>query len=544
MKKISLLIGTLACICNVSLFAQGNQVDAYTLTNTELNGTARSMSMAGAFGALGGDLSVISTNPAGLGIYRSSEISGTLDLSMVKASSDWGGITMDRNKTRFSPTNFGFTLYFPTSSGSVRNWNLGFSYNRLKNYKRSYRMSNNGGGNSMADYAAWRASNAFGYGNGITKDELTYVNGGSYDPYYNWELSGHWLPILGFETEMFGNYVGRDGNYQSSFGWDTNGSWDVMSPYKSSLIVNESGHMDEYNIGFGLNVSNFLFLGASLSITDIDYKYSSYYDENYIYDEKTDDYLYLENSLNTEGTAFSVNVGAIVNLQMLRLGVAYNSPRWYDMTDYYAAWGGTTVNGYGSNSNVDNNTPLDEYSEYRFRTPGKWIFSGAVILGQSALISADYEIMDYKNMQYSDRDGDSYGFGNEYIKDDYTWGHTLKIGTEIKVDPQFSVRAGYMMQTSPMKDMLVNNENEVLPAGTIPHFTVTSKPTSYYTVGLGYRFTPNFYMDLACIYRYNSAHAYAFSNTFNDNAEVEIQSEPAKLKNSSTRVALTLGYKF
>lgn len=545
MKKIGLLIGILLFTGNAGLFAQGNNVDAYTLSNTELNGTARSMSMAGAFGALGGDISVLSSNPAGLGIYRSSEISGTLDLSMVKASSDWSGITMDRNKTRFAPNNFGFTLYFPTSSGSVRNWNLGFSYNRLKNYKRSYRMSNNGGGNSMADYAAWRTSNAFGYGDGISQDDLTYIEGGSYDPYYNRHLAGHSLSILGFESGMFENYVGRDGNYQSSFGdRENNGDWTVYSPYRNALIVNESGHMDEYNIGFGLNVSNFLFLGASLSVTDIDYKYSSYYDENYVYDEKTDDYLYLDNSLNTEGTAFSVNVGAIVNLQMLRLGVAYNSPRWYDMTDYYAARAGTVVNGYGDDSEKYSQTPLDEYSEYSFRTPEKWIFSGAVILGQSALISADYEMTNYKNMQYSDRDGDTYGFGNEYIESDYTWGHTLKIGTEIKVDPQFAVRAGYMMQTSPMKEHLANNDAEILPAGTLPHFTVTSKPTNYYTVGFGYRFTPNFYMDLACIYRYNSAHAYAFSNTYNNDAKVDIQSDPAKLKTKSTRVALTLGYKF
>jgi len=53
-------------------------------------------------------------------------------------------------------------------------------------------------------------------------------------------------------------------------------------------------------------------------------------------------------------------------------------------------------------------------------------------------------------------------------------------------------------------------------------------------------------MDLACIYRYNSAHAYAFSNTYDDSIDgnVEIFSEPAKLKTKSTRVALTLGYKF
>ncbi|MDR2917287.1 MAG: hypothetical protein LBV74_21035, partial [Tannerella sp.] len=86
MKKVGLFTGVLLLVCNMGIFAQGNEIDAFTLTNSDLGGTARSMSMAGAFGALGGDISAISNNPAGLGIYRSSEISGTLDLSMVNAS--------------------------------------------------------------------------------------------------------------------------------------------------------------------------------------------------------------------------------------------------------------------------------------------------------------------------------------------------------------------------------------------------------------------------------------------------------------------------
>ena len=38
-------------------------------------GSARSMSMGGAFGALGGDLSTLSQNPAGIGIFRRNEYS-------------------------------------------------------------------------------------------------------------------------------------------------------------------------------------------------------------------------------------------------------------------------------------------------------------------------------------------------------------------------------------------------------------------------------------------------------------------------------------
>jgi hypothetical protein len=539
MKKIGFFIGILLLSSNGGLFAQGNEIDAYTLSNAGLGGTARSVSMGGAFGALGGDLSVISNNPAGLGIYRSSEVSGSLDLSMAKTATSWNGVGADQNKTRFAPNNFGFEFYFPTGSGSISNWNLGFSYNRIKNFNRRYRMSNNGQNYSLADYTAWLASNAFGVGKGIRKDEFEN------NPYDNKELAGNWLPILGYDN-YFNHFVGEANQYQSVFGYMENDQWKIKSPHRNGLSVNESGHIDEYNVGFGMNISNFLFLGASVSVTDINYKYASFYDESFVYNEKKEDKLYLENWLNTEGSAASINVGAIMNLQMLRLGVAYNSPRWYHLTDYYDARAGSYNNDYNK-PEFDTWIPEKSFSEYRFRAPGKWIFSGALILGQSALISADYELMNYREMRYSDRNGE-HGMNypaNKQIDKYYTWSHTLKIGTEIKVTPQFAVRAGYMMQHSPMRSVLYDNLGEVLPSGTIPHFTVTSKPINYYTAGLGYRFTPNFYMDLACVYRYNDAKAYAFSNTnmFKDSID-PVESVPASLKTKTTHLTLTMGYKF
>ncbi|MDR0700216.1 MAG: outer membrane protein transport protein [Tannerella sp.] len=545
MKKISLFSCLLLLICNMDLFAQGNEIDAFTISNTDLGGTARSVAIAGAFGSLGGDISVISQNPAGLGIYRSSEISGTLDLSTNKTSTSWNGINMNRNDTRFTPFNFGFELYFPAGTEGISNWNLGFSHNRVKNFNRKYGMLNNGLSYSMADYVAWRASNAFGPDRGIPENDLIYEKG-VYDPYNEGGLAGHWLSILGYESGMYGNMLGQDGLYHSAFGEKERdgGDWIIHSPNQMRLSVNESGYMDEYNVGFGMNISNFLFLGASLTMTDLNYKYSSFYEEYFTYDNTKDDELYLENWLNTEGSAVSINVGAIVNMQILRLGVAYNSPRWYNMTDYYDARAGTYINGY-STPEFSASIPENSYSEYKFSTPGKWIFSGSIILGSSALISADYELVNYNDMYFSSKDeygGEVNYDANRYIDEDYTWSQTLKLGAEVKITPRFAVRAGYMMQTSPMRKALVNNDVEVLPAGTIPHFTVTSKPTNYYTAGLGYRFTSNFYMDLACVYRQNESDAYAFSNTYK--TANDVVSMPATLRSNTTRMVLTLGYKF
>jgi hypothetical protein len=247
MKKIFVFSIIVLISCNINMFAQGNEIDAFTFSNTDLGGTARSMAMGGAFGALGGDLSVISNNPAGLGVYRSSEVSGTLDLSSINTSTNWSGTSLNKNKMRFTPNNFAFSLYFPTSSDGIRNWSFGFSYNRLKNFKRSYSMVTHGQTYSMADYAAWQASNAYGYGKGITQSDLTYTS--NYDPYNNSNLSGYWLPILGFESGMYDHFAGGNTDYQSAFGWETNGKWEIDSPTRSSMSVNESGHNDEDNSG-------------------------------------------------------------------------------------------------------------------------------------------------------------------------------------------------------------------------------------------------------------------------------------------------------
>ena len=63
-------------------------VDVYKMTHQEIMGTARYTGMAGAFGALGGDISTLSEKPAGIGVYRSSEVVATFDLGNVSTKAD------------------------------------------------------------------------------------------------------------------------------------------------------------------------------------------------------------------------------------------------------------------------------------------------------------------------------------------------------------------------------------------------------------------------------------------------------------------------
>ena len=68
--------------------------------------------------------------------------------------------------------------------------------------------------------------------------------------------------------------------------------------------------------------------------------------------------------------------------------------------------------------------------------------------------------------------------------------------------------------------------------------------SNYYTAGLGYRFTKEFYIDLAMVYQTQKDDLYPFPNGYNDAGNLSIDAAPFELKNNSVRGIITLGYKF
>ena len=363
------------------------------------------------------------------------------------------------------------------------------------------------------------------------------------------------LGILGFDAGFVDAYEGKDDEYHSAFGKQDGNGWLPESPQNVDLLVNEKGSIGQYNISFATNISDRFFLGATVAITDLDYSLSTEYTEDFSLNSQ----LQLDNGLSTNGTGYAFNIGAIVRpVDFLRIGVAYNSPTWYKLTDYFHGRGKTIINNQDWKTQE---TPDYQAGDYHLRTPDRWIFSIAGV-GKSFLISADYELTNYKHMNLNDMDGNDLPATND-IKKDFGMSGTLKVGAEYKITPQFSVRAGTLWKTSPMKQHIkdgippLNEKGEfytqaVGVAGTIPNYTV-DKGANSYSVGFGYRFTPNFYMDLACVYRVYKEDAYAFPSTYHEgisnleelvNEGVVVKSDPASLKTKTTQVALTLGYKF
>src|SRR5438046_2391525 len=85
------------------IFVAGNvsaqsDIDALRYSQNSLAGTARFVSMGGAFSALGGDFSTLSSNPAGIAVYRKSEFSISPSFFKEKSQSDYRGKSTSDNK--------------------------------------------------------------------------------------------------------------------------------------------------------------------------------------------------------------------------------------------------------------------------------------------------------------------------------------------------------------------------------------------------------------------------------------------------------------
>lgn len=548
-------------ILPLSLCAQ-SAIDAFRFTQPDMKGTARFMSMGGAFGALGGDLSTLSQNPAGIGVYRSSEVGLTFDLDFQRATSDSYGMTQSVNKTKFLLNNIGGVATLRLPSSAMPNLNFGFTYNKAASFNRQYAGSFGRIENSMSNYIAGICNE-----NNITVADVTSTN--TFDPYFpnDGGYEAPWISILGYDSYLV-NPEGDPDNPQ----WT--GQWGSKTSGNAGFSVMEKGGVDEYNIAIGGNIANKVYWGMNFDIINFNYSLQSLWMENltdaYISEEDgtalnlANNHWSLRNLYQCSGSGFNYQLGVIVKpIQELRFGLAFHTPTVYNLTETYYA----RVNydqptpGY-----AETNNGMDASNSMNFRSPWKVIASVAGVIGSKLIISADYEWANYGSSKFSTHY--DYDYGYDYGYDDW-WGmpaatkatpawdysdpyyatnkdiktyyqsvNTLRVGAEYRVTNQFSVRAGYSFVSSPVTDYAKNGSNVIYTSGTMPNYTLDNS-TNYVTAGLGYRYK-KFYIDLAYVYKHLSSEYHAYTP---DPDYPSIPSPTSKLSLNNHQLVMSLGFK-
>ena len=498
MKNVKYILALTALWSGSMLFGQG-VIDALKYSQQDIRGTARYMGMAGAFGALGGDITTLSQNPAGIGVYRNSDVSATIDLSNQVSSVNVAGNKYSDSKFSVACNNFGVVWAIRFNQEALKNLDFGFAYNKQKSFDRSYKAGYTGiaNGSSLSNYIAQLSS-------GYSVDDLAFRdNNSSYNPYDN----SPWLNVLGYQSYLI--------NPKGASTWE--GIVGNRTVASGDLFVREKGSIDEYNFNMGGNIYNVFYWGIGIAVTDFSYNIQAGYGEEFTggYFEggtpDVDGWYLMQNVLSTRGTGIKANLGVIMRAtDNFRLGFAFHTPNYYKMTDTYSAFVKYDLNNT-STSTIHSDiaeTPSGSYS-YDFESPWRMIASAAYVFGQSGILSFDYEYTSSNSMSFDDPYAiDAFYNTNYEISEMTSPTHTFKVGGEFRVTPQVSARLGYAYQTSPMKSEY-RSGHEIPTAGTLTQFTL-DRATNYFTVGLGYRFA-NVYIDLAYMHRYRRSELFPFS---------------------------------
>lgn len=454
MKK---LITFLFVISIWQLTYSQNAYDALKFSEVYYQGTARSMSMGNAFGAIGADFSSLSTNPAGLGLYRSSEYLFSPSIYNNKTNSTYNGNYADDFRTNFALSNLGFVNTNKVDNSAIRYFQFAIGMNRTNNFNNRMLVRGINAQHSKVD---------------VYLDELDGINPANIETLYPYDIYPAWYTYI-IDT--------INGQYTSPI---------PQGGIVQEELVNTWGSTNEWLISGGMNINDVVFVGATIGMPRIRSFYESTYTE---YDGNNNingfDYWRTKQTIDTRGWGINLKIGVIAwPLDWLRVGAAFHTPTYFELTDNWETTMEADLDGYYNQYT----SPNGEY-EYNVTTPLRAIGSLAFIIGKNGLISAEYEFVDYGMMRLRASD---YTFSgeNDDIRHLYKATSNLRFGTEWRVS-NFSFRGGYALYGSPLG------------------FSEKELRSHTYSLGVGYIANNNFSLDLAYVYARKQQDYYLYSST-------------------------------
>lgn len=492
MKRIYLFAATVmtaVCVQAQHIAATGDAYMAGKLSVEDLNGTARYVGMGGALDALGADISTIGSNPAGIGLFRKSSVSGTFG---VVSQSD-GKTFADGSQTNASIDQFGFV--FSTRSGEKGFLNFAFNYHKSRNF----------------DYVL-SAANALT--NGSSQNNQTVIK------YLNGEID-RGLPETQLDILYEDNLV-----FKTEINPETGLEEEKVYNYEYDNYEFDrahTGYIGEYDFNLSGNINNRVYLGLTVGFNSVHYEgYSEYFESadpngpHWATKDPNERSVLISDNQKISGYGINVKAGIIfrpIEESPLRIGASVSSPTFYRLTmDNY-----TTIG-----TNVD---AISASEDFRFNTPWKFALSAGYTVGSQLALGASYEYTDYSTCDMRMIDGHHYNYewATEYDKSSsdhvmkYQIGKTLKgsstfkVGAELKPSKNVALRVGYNYVTAVYRKDAVRDQTILSPG---VYYASTTDYTNWgdthrLTAGAGFTFD-KLRLDLAYQYQTRKGDFYPF----------------------------------
>ena len=411
MKKLFFAAIALASVLPV---AAQETYEVAEVSTQDLNGTARYVGMGGAMEALGADLSTISTNPAGIGLFRRSHVSASLGFISQSGVESWG--PANKNNVSFDQAGFVYSNRMSRSSFL----NFAFNYHKSRNFNQILAVTDRLDGASQSKLTLDK------FASGLIKgsDDLTYNQ----------------VDVLYHEGLYDTNLILSDGSFNTDayrFSGDN-----------YSFNRGNKGYIAEYDLNISGNINDRVYLGVTVGIHDVHYRgYSDYFENLKTADQEIAQRpnilrtAELEDSRDIDGTGYDVKFGAVIRpieSSPFRFGLYINSPIFYALRSVNKT--GLRLNGqYYANDN-----PRHDELKYEFRTPWKFGVSLGHTIGTNLALGATYEYSDYGATDARIKRGESYDWYydtyysnterdkemNDHIKQTLKGVHTVKVGAQ------------------------------------------------------------------------------------------------------------------
>ena len=533
----------------VSLFAalSANAQETYEnakLAGEDLNGTARYVGMGGAMEALGADISTIGSNPAGIGLFRHSNVSLSAGLLMQSDGKEFS----NGKKTNLSFDQIGGV--YTTRTGQKSFLNFGFNYHKSKNfdYILNAAGSLNGSSQNKQSYIKGILANENSGGFFVGKDKkgqnVGYVEAPSLNnPSPN--VASTWSQI---------DYL-----YWNSLIPGSTGTYNYEKATGYTLDRAHTGYIGNYDFAVSGNLNDRVYLGLTFGMKDVNYKGYSEYRENF----NNAGGVLVRDERKVTGSGFDITAGVIVRPvaeSPFRIGAYVKSPTWYDLTT-----SNTTGLVYAQGTKNKESYISNSY-DFKMWTPWKFGFSLGHTIGNNIALGATYEYENYANINSRVNNGGYYDYYydqyyessipdknmNAHTKEVLKGVSTLKLGIEYKPVSNVALRMGYNYVGAKYASD-VQKDPGLASLGTA--YSSTTDYTNWgeinrFTLGVGYQ-VKKFNIDLAYQYSAQKGSFAPFSNvkdvTYTSGTTTITESNIASItdvKNNRSQLLLTLGYRF
>lgn len=408
-------------------------------------GTARFRGMSGAFGALGGDLTAIGSNPAGSVVFANHYASASLNFTNNQTDSSFNGTISEDNDNDFTLNQAGFVLVYENQNknAAITKFSFGLNYDDTRNYDNQLFIA--GSNNvSISEYF-------LNFANGVELENFQLLPDESVSGLYRFlgedQGFGSQQGFLGYQSFVIDAVDNSDPfgtQYFSNTGTGT---------FNQQLSENSSGYQTKLSFNGALEIKDRLSIGLNVNTHYIDYqRFTSFSEQNN--NGALVDAVRFNNNLDVQASGLSLQVGAIAKVtDAIRIGASYESPTWYEVEESITQSVSARRNdgSGGTITEIIDPDVVNIFAPYNLRTPGSITGSFAYIFGKKGLISIDYSSKDYSSLLFKPRNDLFFAANNRQIDQELTTSGTLRIGGEYRLN-NWSLRAGYRSEESPYKN--------------------------------------------------------------------------------------------